>query len=79
MVSAEWGPESITMKYLVRGHTFIGADSVHGAIGNKMKNALFIVNCTGFVSLCQTASCKFQAVELQTNDFYDFEGKIQSR
>ena len=67
------------MKYLVRGHTFIGADSVHGAFGNKMQNVLFIVNCADFVSLCQTASCKIQSIELQTNNFHDFQkGKIRS-
>ena len=56
----------------------MGADSVHKAIGNNMQKESCIENFADFISLCQSASCKFQD-ELQTNDFYDFESKIKSR
>ena len=28
-VNAEWGPHSVTLKYLEKGHTFMKADSIH--------------------------------------------------
>ena len=78
-VNSDWGPESISIKYLVKGHTFMGADAVHGNIGNKMKKASIILTYDDFVTLCKKASFKINPVQLQPSDFYDFESKIRSR
>ena len=32
VVNSEWGPELVFIKYLEKGHTFMGEDGVHGAI-----------------------------------------------
>ena len=69
-VNSDWGPESISVKYLVKGHTFMGADAVHGLIGKKMKRSATVLTFDDFVLLCQSASKLIQAVELRIQDFY---------
>ena len=70
MVNSDWGPESISVKYLVKGHTFMGADAVHGLSGKKMKWSATVLTFDDFVLLCQSASKLIQAVELRIQDFY---------
>ena len=35
IVNSDWGPDSVTVKYLQTGHTFMAADNVHGTIGKN--------------------------------------------
>ena len=56
LVNALWGPESITMKYLEKGHTFMSADAVHALIGKRMKHTETVLTFDDFVNLCSKAS-----------------------
>ena len=55
-VTADWGPDVVTIKYLEKGHTYMKADSVHGRIGKKMKKCDNIFTFDDFVQLCNHAS-----------------------
>ena len=35
MVNSDWGLKLISVDYLVKGHTFMEADAVHGMIGKR--------------------------------------------
>jgi hypothetical protein len=78
-VNAEWGPEEITIKYLERGHTYLKADSIHAAIGKKMKKQSDIFTFPDFVDLCGAASKTIKPVVLEMDDFPLFTAEQRTR
>ena len=60
------------MKYLQKGHTYMKADSIHGSIGKKMKQAENIFTFDDFVELCQKSSKTITPILMEYIDFYDF-------
>ena len=77
-VNQEWGPKSVTIKYLEKGHTFMRADSVHGSIAIKMKKKT-IHTFDDFVQVCQEAGKKIKPVAMHYSDFYKFVAAQKSR
>ena len=79
LVNTDWGPESITIKYLESGHTFMRADSVHGVIGKKMKATPEIVTFEDLVQLISQASARIKVLEMNISDFYAFKAENRAR
>ena len=46
-----WGPETITVKFLEKGHTFMAADNVRGDIGKSTKKRQVIATFDDFVDI----------------------------
>ena len=59
-------------KYLVPGHTFMRADSVHGAIGSKMKEEETIDTFDDFVQLSGISGKRNKPVPMNHGDFFEF-------
>ena len=74
-VNAVWGPQQVIMKYLQKSHTYMKADSIHGSIGKKMKQAENIFTFDDFVELCQKSSKTITPILMEYIDFYDFSGE----
>lgn len=78
-VNAVWGPEQVIIKYLQKGHTYMRADSIHGSIGKKMKQAENIYTFDDFVALCERSSKTITPVLMNFTDFYEFSGEQRAR
>ena len=65
-----WGPNIITMKYLEKGHTFMAADTVHGAIGKKWKKKTKVADFADFVEICEKATKDTKAVIIDIPYFF---------
>ena len=78
-VNQEWGPRTVEMRYLERGHTFMRADSIHGSIAKKMKKSPNIYDFEGFVDICDSAAQSTKPVAMKHDDFYLFESNQRSR
>ena len=78
-VNQSWGPNIVRLKYLERGHTFMAADSVHGAIGRKMKKKASIVNFRDFVEICASSQADVNPVIMENSDFRSFQKHVKSR
>ena len=73
-----WGPETITLKFLEVGHTFMAADSVHGCIGKKLKRKL-IYDFEDFVTLCKGSMRNIERVLLDIPSIFEFEKGVKAR
>ena len=78
-VNSDWGPESITLKYLEKGHTFMGADSIHGVISKKMKKCSEIVTFPDLVDVVDSAGKYIKPVVMEVSDFYQFQAGNRAR
>lgn len=72
-VNEEWGPETITFKYFEPGHSFMKADSIHGQIGKKWKQATEILDFEDLENLIRSSNKKNHIVSLRPEDFRKFE------
>ena len=81
VVNAEWGPSEITIKYLEAGHTYMGADSVHGNVGKKMKQHAEIITFNDLATLIDGAAKTYKVVRMSVDDFYKFsaENRLRNR
>ena len=79
VVNLEWGPEAVSIKYLEKGHTFMGADGVHGAIGKAMGRRPEIVSFDDFVKICTKASKNIRPVIMGAQDFYEVRSEVKRR
>lgn len=79
-VNQPWGPTSVTIKYLERGHTYMRADSVHGSIGKRWKmRTTEVRNFEELVDLCDKSAAVIKPVEMHYTDFYAFKDEHRSR
>ena len=74
-----WGPKSIKLKFLEKGHTFMAADSVYCAIGRKFKKSPVIETFEDFFAICDTATTTTKAVILDLPNFLNITKKIRTR
>ena len=51
-----WGPETISIKYLENGHTFIAADAINRNIGKLFRKTSTDATFDDFVQLCEKAN-----------------------
>lgn len=78
-VNTESCPETVTIKYLEKGHTFMAADSVHGAIGRSMKRHERISDFGDFSKICDTATKSTEVLLMSPSDFYSFSSGCRPR
>ena len=71
-VNTWWGTQSVSLKYLEKGHTFMAADGIHGEIGKQLKKDKNIVNFDDFVKVCRKGSKTCKTIEIDISDFYLF-------
>ena len=50
------GPETITIKYLEKGHTYMAADAIHGNIAKLFRKTSTVATFDDFVQLCGKAN-----------------------
>ena len=65
-----WRPETITIKYLVKGHTFMAVDAIHGNIGKLFRKTSTAATFDGFVQICEKASNNIKAIALDLPFIY---------
>lgn len=71
--------ESIELKYLVTGHTFMAADGLHGKIEQKMRKQKNTLDMADFVSVLEQSSKRAKVVLLQHSDFRLLDNKFRAR
>ena len=59
-----WEPETITIKYLEKGDTFVAADAVHGDIRKLFRKKNTVANFDDFVQLYEKANNNIKAIDL---------------
>lgn len=72
IVNADWGPNSIIIKYFEPGHSFMKADSVHGKIGTEWKRRNEILDMDDVVEVVLKSSRKNKPILLHHSDFIQF-------
>lgn len=70
--------QSITLKYLLTGHTFMAADGIHGKIEQNAKKKGNIEDFSDFVDACQCSSHRMSVVELNVSDFRKWDSKFKT-
>ena len=74
-----WGPETITIKYLVKGHTSMAADAIHGNIGKLFRKTSNATTFDGFVQLCENVNNNIKAIVLDLPFIYPISKKARTR
>ena len=62
----------IRLKFLEKGHTFLGADSIHGRIETKMRREREVYDFAHFLKCCIECGKDMVAHPLGFESFYDF-------
>ena len=58
------GPETITIKYLEKGHIFMRADVIHGNIGKLFSKTSTVATVDDFVQLCEKTNNNIKTIVL---------------
>ena len=74
-VNRPGGPETITFKYLEKGHTFMSPDSFHAQGEKGMRKKKNICDLDDFLKIVDS---KGKAIEMTYLDFYLFENGVSS-
>ena len=74
-VNRPGGPETITFKYIEKGHTFMSADSFHAQVEKGMRKKKNICDLDDFLKIFDS---KGKAIEMTYLDFYLFENGVSS-
>ena len=75
----KWGPETITMKYLEKDHTFMPADAIHGNIGKLIRKTSTVATFDDFVQLCEKANNNIKTIVLDLLFIYPISKKTCTR
>ena len=65
------GPETVTLKYFLPGHTYMSADSFHRIVEGKMRQVKNVFDFEDFVKII---NFRGDALEMQYFDFYLTKG-----
>ena len=72
LVNHPASPDSITLKYLERGHTYMRADSIHGAIGRKIRRVDSVCTFDDLLELIGDCGKNIRTVPLEIGKFRDW-------
>ena len=78
-VNSDWGPDSISLKYLETGHRFMSADNIHGCIGKKMRHTNEMIDYRDLIQVVSTSCKKLEVIQMQFTDFYHFTASNKAR
>ena len=71
--------QTITIKYLEHGHTYMKADAVHGIIGRKIRKSQCLFEFRDLLQLVDKASYSMHAMELHLEDILKWTPKCNRR
>ncbi|GFR77097.1 hypothetical protein ElyMa_000499700 [Elysia marginata] len=76
--SADFVPQTVTLKFLETGHTFMSADSFHGQVETNMRRKKNVFNFHDFmtVPVIQTCGGSPKTVEMQPQDFTEWDKRV---
>ena len=74
-----WEPETITIKYLEKGHIFMAADAIHENIGKLFRNTSTVATFDDFVQPCEKANNNIKTVVLDLPFIYPISKKASTR
>ena len=74
-----WEPETITIKHLEKGHTFMVAGAMHGNIGKLFQKTNTVATFDDFVQLCEKANNNIKAIDLDLRFIYSIFKKARTR
>ncbi|GFR71853.1 hypothetical protein ElyMa_003825200 [Elysia marginata] len=74
--SADIEPQTVTLKYLETGHTFMLADSFHGQVETNMRRKKNVFNFHDFVSVIQACGGSPKTIEMQPQDFTEWDKRV---
>ena len=74
-----WGPETITIKYLEKGHTYVAAEAIHGNIRKLFRKTSAVATFDDFVQLCEKANNNIKAIVLDLPFTYPISKKARTR
>ena len=74
-----WGPETITIKYLEKGHTFMAADAIHGNIGKLFRKTSTVATFDEFFQLREKANSNMKMIALDLPFIYSISKKAHAR
>ena len=63
------GPKSITMKFLVGGHTFMAADGIHGKIEQSIRRKKNIYDMRDLMEVVENCTKRTNVLEMKVSDF----------
>ncbi len=66
---------SITLKFLEPGHTFMSADSVHASIASKMKRQSTIYDLDDYIQMIESSRKQIKTIILNHSHMYKFENE----
>ena len=67
---------SITLKYLESGHTFLSCDSFHGVVEKNMRQVKNIYNFDDFVTTVQTSGGGPKVIQMEAGDFTAWDRRV---
>ena len=70
-----WAPETITIKYLKKGHTFMAAGAIHGNVGKLLRKTSTVATFDDFVQLCEKAQNNIKMIVLDLTFIYPISKK----
>ena len=74
-----WGSETISIKYLEKGHRFMTADAIHGNIGKLFRKTSTATNFHDFVQLFEKANNNIKTIVLDLPFIYPISKKARTR
>ena len=74
-----WEPETITIKYLEKGHIFMAADAIHENIGKLFHKTSTFATFDDFVQPCEKANNNIKTVVLDLPFIYPISKKARTR
>ena len=69
LVNSAQGPDSVTLRYLEKGHTFMKADSIHGAIGRRLRREKEVLEFSQLCSVISTSLKSGLVLQMDASDF----------
>ena len=73
-----WGPETITIGYLEKGHTHMAAEAIHGNIGKLFRKKSTVGTFDDFVQLCEKANNNIKVIVRDLPFIYPISKKART-
>ncbi|CAH1109751.1 unnamed protein product [Psylliodes chrysocephalus] len=71
--------EEISLKYLVKGHTFMAADGIHGKIEQQMRKQKSVCDVQDFIEVCEKTAKRNLILSFTIGDFMDLKSIIKQK
>ena len=72
IVNSAAGPDTITIKFLERGHTYMSADSIHASISTRLKAQSKVEDFQQLLSMIPLSRRNLKVIPMEISDFHDW-------